>query len=817
MLKVNYIYIFYIIEFQDHSFRRLIMKQLHFNFTTDEQFRTELDNAKNEFDKAESFYFQIFSAVLDLTMLESAIAVLREKFTGCVCIANSTAGNIINSEGAGTVTVIANIFECETSRFDVLQFKFGSSEMEEIAEKIKYEASLRPWVRAIELYYTVPRKSTSYICDNLAGLDVNIKVFGAIVCSSDITSTDSFIYSTVGGYSENGLLCLFLGGEDMYIDSIKISGWKSIGRTFRVTRSDGSVLKELDGIPAYDVYKKYLNIQNDENFFINALDFPIMYEHNNTTIVRASASSNDDGSLNMSANVDEGSIVRLSYGEPQMILESIHDKGMTIREFQPDVMHIFSCAARKAFWATYTPTYELGSLRSICSSSGFFSHGEFLREKGLINQHNLTLVIGSIREGRKETSSNPKVIGEEEKIINTKLPLATRMATFIRETSYELEQINSRLEVMNQQLHGFATTDALTGLDNRLAFDDMLKAIDSESNIRDNWTMYMFDVNGLKYVNDTFGHFAGDELIRSAANVLMKTFGKEGSCYRIGGDEFVVLINTSYSTMRELEKKMQKTIDEHNKSAIYHLSIAVGKSSLIGDNGKRKSISDWKMEADLSMYRNKASFHRSQRTDKNENLKQLISCLITIEEAKDSYTAYHSDRVCSLSGLLARKMGLTEETISMISDAAALHDIGKVGISDAILLKPGRLTDEEFDKIKEHPVIGAKILMKSNYMQEFVQIVMHHHERYDGKGYPDGISGIEIPLGSRIIAIADSIDAMTSRRIYRDALPLSVCREEIVKNKGKMYDPAIVSITLEYWNEIEKIVMTNPKNLSRDN
>ncbi len=788
------------------------MKQIHFNYYAATQFRSDLEEAIEDIQKAKSYYFQLFSAVLDFTVLENVTSILRELFPHSVCIANSTAGNIINSDETGTVTVIANLFEYETSRFDVQQYEFDTMAMEDIAAEIRRAASERPWTKAIEIYYTVPKISTSFICDNLADLDVNVKVFGGIVCSSDITSTASFIYSTAGGTSGNGLICLFLGGEDLYVDSIKISGWKSIGRTFRVTRSEGSLLKELDGIPAYDIYKRYLNIQNDENFFINALDFPIMYEHNNTTIVRASASSNDDGSINMSANIDEGSIVRLSYGEPQTIVDSIREKGETIKEFQPDVMHIFSCAARKAFWATYAPTYELRPLKSICNSSGFFSHGEFLREKGLLNQHNLTLVIASIREGEKQADSTPHTLREAEKI-NTKLPLATRMATFIRETSYELEQINSRLEVMNEQLQGFATTDALTGLDNRLAFNDMLAAIETESNLKDNWNMYMFDVNGLKYINDTFGHFAGDELIKSAAFVITKTFGRNGYCYRIGGDEFVVLIQATYAQLREYDKQMEKIMEEHNKSAMYHLSIAVGKSRLVDDNTKRKSISDWKMEADLSMYRNKAASHRQQRTVKDENLKELISCLITIEEAKDSYTAYHSDRVCSLSGMLARKMGLTEETISMISDAAALHDIGKVGISDAVLLKPGKLTADEFDQIKEHSMIGAKILMKSNYMQEFVQIVMHHHERYDGKGYPDGISGMEIPLGSRIIAIADSIDAMTSRRIYRDALPLSVCRAEIEKNIGKMYDPAIATIALENWEDIEQIVMANPKHL----
>lgn len=324
--------------------------------------------------------------------------------------------------------------------------------------------------------------------------------------------------------------------------------------------------------------------------------------------------------------------------------------------------------------------------------------------------------------------------------------------------------------------------------------------------------MIMFDVNGLKYINDTFGHPAGDELIKAAANVIMTAFGNHGDCFRIGGDEFVVLVNAKDDKIKELERVYRQVLAKHNMAAIYHLSIAKGKSKLI-DNGIKKSISDWKMDADLSMYRNKAAEHKKRLTSKDENLKQLISCLITIEEAKDPYTAYHSDRVSRLSEQIARNMGLTQKSINMITDAASLHDIGKVGISDSVLLKPGKLTDSEFQLIKQHPVIGAKILMKSNYMREFVQIVMHHHERFDGKGYPDGISGDEIPIGARIVAIADSIDAMTSKRIYRDALPIDVCKEEIRKNSGVMYDPAIVKIVLEHWDEIQEIIMANPKNI----
>ena len=141
-----------------------------------------------------------------------------------------------------------------------------------------------------------------------------------------------------------------------------------------------------------------------------------------------------------------------------------------------------------------------------------------------------------------------------------------------------------------------------------------------------------------------------------------------------------------------------------------------------------------------------------------------------------------------------------------IHSAAEMHDIGKIAISESILLKPGRLTDLEYNNMKQHPVIGASIVAHAESMTEIAQIIRHHHERYDGKGYPDRLSGEEIPIGSRIIAIADSIDAMTSKRCYRDALPIDTCFEEIKKNLGIMYDAAIGKIVMDNWDEVTALL-----------
>ena len=784
------------------------MKNRIFAFKDVAQFESELSLFNKWYKEhgSPTMYFQIHSAILEPEKLKPIWNILDRFFPDVPWVGNSTSGNIVDCEVSTDISVSAVIFEKPTSKFTVRQYDYSRESVGGIAQNVVKVTKDNPWVKAVEIYHCISPFSTTALCEGLDDLSSEIQVFGGIVCSPDITSPNSCIFSSEGGYTRSGLLVLFFGGPEFYVDSRKISGWKPIGRNFHVTRSEGNILYELGGIPAYEVYNKYLNIKNDQNFFYNALEFPMLYEHNGVSIVRAPGSSNPDGSLTMSSDIDEGSIIRLSYGEPGLIVDRIREESEKCGEFGPQVQHIFSCAARKAFWSQREPTYEITPFKGLASSTGFFSHGEFLREKGHLNQHNITLVIASMREG-------PAVGKKRERAddiraeMTTRLPLAARMATFIRETSFELEQINSKLRVMNEHLQDVATTDSLTGLENRLAFDELLKNIAQEDSDAGNWTMVLMDVNGLKYANDTFGHQAGDVLIVAAGKSIKKAYGLHGNCFRIGGDEFAVVTKAPLDSLFLLYTNLQKSIEEYNKDALYHLSIAVGESRLRSDSGIRKSISDWKMEADLNMYRDKVRYHKSTEVNENQNLKDLITCLISVEEAKDSYTAYHSERVKAYTELLARLLGLSEASVSLITHAAHLHDIGKMGISDNVLGKPGKLTDDEFSIIKQHPVIGAKILMQSNYTHELVQIVLHHHERYNGRGYPEGLKGEEIPIGARIIAIADSIDAMTSKRVYRDAMSLDYCRKEIEKNLGVMYDPAIGKVALEHWNEIVDMLL----------
>ena len=185
---------------------------------------------------------------------------------------------------------------------------------------------------------------------------------------------------------------------------------------------------------------------------------------------------------------------------------------------------------------------------------------------------------------------------------------------------------------------------------------------------------------------------------------------------------------------------------------------------------------------------------------------EIVECIASALDAKDPYTAGHSQRVSDMALVVCHLMGLKENDIEKIHIAGHLHDIGKIGVPDAVLNKEGKLTDEEFAFIRKHPQIGADILNKSHQLRELSDIVLMHHERYDGKGYPNGAKGVEIPVGARILAICDSIDAMTSNRCYRKALSFEICFGEIEKNLGKMYDPIIGRCVLDNWEEVTAVV-----------
>ena len=336
-----------------------------------------------------------------------------------------------------------------------------------------------------------------------------------------------------------------------------------------------------------------------------------------------------------------------------------------------------------------------------------------------------------------------------------------------------------------RELKKISYTDKLTDVYNRTYFDKKIKNLNTENNLP--LSLIMGDVDGLKIVNDTLGHLKGDELLVQIANVLKKVCKKESLTVRWGGDEFVVLLpNTEYEEAKKICNKIKSVCKKESYTSI-PLSMSLGCATKTNIN---QNINAILKEAEDKLYKEKLPSHINSK-------KRILNVLNKSLTEKSLETKQHTDRVVNYVKKLGNSMGLNSSQMKELILSAKLHDIGKIGIQDEILLKPEKLTDDEFDIIKTHTEKGYRVA-KSNYEIAYVaNNILSHHERWDGKGYPLGLKDKEIPLLSRIICIADSYDAMTSERAYKNKMSNGEAIKEIKKCSGKQFDPELVKIFIE--------------------
>lgn len=342
------------------------------------------------------------------------------------------------------------------------------------------------------------------------------------------------------------------------------------------------------------------------------------------------------------------------------------------------------------------------------------------------------------------------------------------------------EKKKSRDEITYLSFH-----DYLTGLYNRRFFEAEVKRLDTERNLP--FTIIMGDVNGLKLINDSFGHFAGDELLIRIAKILKKSFRAADIIARVGGDEYAILLPKTDGS--EAQKLINRTLELLLKEKVRDLDLSISFGWATKTVMSQTTDLVTKMAEDY-MYNNKLFEGPSVRG-------RVIDSIVATINAKSPREQAHSERVSELCVAIGEALKFEEGEIKTLKVFGLLHDIGKIAIDDDILNKADDLTDQEHNEIKRHSEIGFRILSTVNDMSEIADYVLCHHERWDGKGYPKGLAGDSIPLPSRICAIADAYDAMTSDRSYRPALTHEFAVEELQKNSGTQFDPKLVVAFLQ--------------------
>lgn len=346
------------------------------------------------------------------------------------------------------------------------------------------------------------------------------------------------------------------------------------------------------------------------------------------------------------------------------------------------------------------------------------------------------------------------------------------------------EVITERIRIENELMY-LSYHDHLTGLHNRRYFEEELENMDREENLP--LSVIMCDVNGLKLVNDSFGHDAGDHLLHKAAETIRKVCREGDIIARIGGDEFIILLpKTTADETVQIANRIKELASKEMVANI-ELSISYGYET---KTAKDQPIIEVVANAENHMYRHKLYERSSIRS-------RTIDLIMNTLFEKSSREAAHSRRVSNLCRAIGEEMGLDRDVVNQIRTAGLIHDIGKIGIDERILNKPERLTNDERREIERHPEIGWRLLSATNEFSELAGFLLHHHEKWDGSGYPGGIRGEEIKIEARIIAVADAYDAMTSKRSYQKELSKEDAIEELRKCAGTQFDPAVVKVFLE--------------------
>ncbi len=355
-----------------------------------------------------------------------------------------------------------------------------------------------------------------------------------------------------------------------------------------------------------------------------------------------------------------------------------------------------------------------------------------------------------------------------------------------------------------------ARTDEMTGLLNRKHFYEVLNE-EFEKNREASLALAIINVDDFKLYNQLYGIKEGDICLQRIANIIRSSVGESGYTARYSGKEFAVLLPKYdlFSAKNLVESIAKQIFVMNNRRADVKLKAVTVSAGISAAPYAARSVKELMENVDLAVYHVKHSgkngiqvFDTMFKNSNNQGdtrdrvhiyreYESTIYALTAAIDAKDHYTFSHSNNVAYYATALAATLGMNEDMIEIIRQAALLHDVGKIGIPEDVLNKPGRLTDEEYEIIKGHVEASIGIIRHLPSLDYVIPAVIGHHERYDGKGYPRRIAGEDIPLTARILCVADAFDAMTSRRCYKKAFPLEVAREKLLLDAGKQFDPEL--------------------------
>lgn len=517
------------------------MFQTLFNFAGMEQFGACLKDPEllAHARRSRSVLIQFFASALDPAVSEPLHAEICRCFPGAIVTGITTSGEIYEGQFVFHRTVVVFSF-FETSELHLLSEPCRKGEEAEVGRRLGLAIAERVGsssVKGLLLYATSQRMDGAELLGGMRGSLGSVPVFGAGAASYDNNGA-SWVMAGGKTYWDGAAVVAF-SGDELEIKVRDYMGWEPLSRKMTVTEiGDPKWIKTLDGVPAAEVYEKYLGIRNDENFFQHMLEFPLILQRGDKLVARVPVSRGQNDSLHVAADVRVGEQVRLGYGTPHHIMIAPEDIRNDLGGFEPQGIMLFSCYCRQVYLQEAV-NLETKAFQQFAPAAGMYTYGEFYGQGEEVQMHNASLVAVAMREGRQTESSAALPESSDRPTGTKQMEMTSRLAKFVGVVVGELEQANREMQQLMQ-------TDRLTGLHNRGKMEDLLSgAMQRAESGEEAFALILLDLDRFKDINDTHGHLSGDAVLRRTAQLLQGHAGGTVAAGRWGGEEFLILIRAA--------------------------------------------------------------------------------------------------------------------------------------------------------------------------------------------------------------------------------------------------------------------------------
>ncbi|MFZ5975979.1 MAG: sensor domain-containing diguanylate cyclase [Bacillota bacterium] len=559
-------------------------------FLSSEEIRSSAANAH-------SVLIQVFTSKNDRTWIESINEAAEELLPEAVLVGSTTVGEI--DEGIlhiGKTVLTVMFFDSASVNAIAMPCPKGDEygTGRRLTRAIKETG---PDIAGVILLTTPLSVNATDLFDGMSEKGSGYPVFGGGAGVYESTQ-DSVVFCGKDHY-DRGVVAVVLSGRDLHISPHTYLGWQPISKEMTVTETDGMFVQTVDDVRALEIYHRYLDIKNDQNFFHNVLEFPFMMERNGNVIARVPFFAHQNGDIQFVADIKPGEKFRIGYGDPKLIIQNARAIQRKMRDFTPDVVILFSCICRR-FLMQSDVNLETQPFKALAPTVGFYTYGEFFGTGNNIQVLNSAMVAVGIREGKRVKKQYPQITSIKPFDAD---PYANKHSRIVAQFVHFIKVVTSELEQANRELARLAEIDKLTQIYNRLKLDEILhREIKMCERYHTELSVILMDIDNFKQVNDLHGHIAGDNVLVQMANILRRNLRVNDAVGRWGGEEFLLILpHTNLEQACKVAEKIRATIDSEAFPIIDRQTCSFGVTNYFFGDNQDKLL----MRADTALYKAK--------------------------------------------------------------------------------------------------------------------------------------------------------------------------------------------------------------------